>query len=83
MARPSNRTLRKYRKPLEFDPSPLYAVERQADGTFSHWMAFDPKYGPASQAQIDWHIEHGTPGAEDWEVGVPLGAEHKVHERKQ
>jgi hypothetical protein len=37
-----------------------------------NWMAFDPKYGPENEQQIEWHVAHGTPGAEKWEVGVPL-----------
>jgi hypothetical protein len=36
-----------------------------------NWMAFDPRYGPDTEAQIAWHIAHGTPGAETWEVGTP------------
>jgi hypothetical protein len=48
MGRPSQRTLRKYSKPLEFDPSPLYHVEVVYDengiGHLDHSGAFDPRY---------------------------------------
>lgn len=35
---------RYYQKEVEFDPSPLYAVEVNADGSLDHSSAFDPKY---------------------------------------
>lgn len=66
----SKRTLRRYSEPFAHDPNPLYAVARDGDN-FAHWMAFDPRHGPESEAQIEWHLEHNTPGAELWEVGVP------------
>jgi hypothetical protein len=57
--------------------NPLYACEVGPPDEDGHrpvlnWMAFDPKYGPESVAQIEWHVAHGTPGAELWEVGVPV-----------
>lgn len=61
--------------------NPEYACEtttvRDADGNVLgqavlNWMAFQKRYGPETQEQIDWHIAHGTPGAEKWKVGVPL-----------
>jgi hypothetical protein len=57
---PRRRT--RYIKPAEFDPNPLYAEKPGA---------FDPRYGPDTQEQIDWHLRRGTPGAEGWEVGQP------------
>ena len=66
----SKRTLKRYAQPLDFDPSPLYAVDL-VDGVFEHWMAFDPRYGPENKEQIEWHVDHKTPGAELWEVGAP------------
>lgn len=33
-----------YGKPFEFDPSPLYAVEVNEDGTLDHSGAYDPLY---------------------------------------
>lgn len=66
-------------KPLQYDEhNPLYAMEviPVGDGTgrsvIKHWMAFDPYYGPESEKQIEWHVAHGTPGAETWEVGKPI-----------
>jgi hypothetical protein len=47
----------------KFDPNPIYCPDPA--GTF------DPRYGPSHQSQIDYHVERGTPGAEDWEVGQP------------
>jgi hypothetical protein len=36
-------------------------------------MAFDPIYGPESEAQIDWHRrEHGEAFVRGWKVGQPL-----------
>lgn len=57
--------------------NPLYSCEvlgKPGDEVrlVATWMAFDPKYGPESDKQIEWHVAHGTPGAETWEVGVPL-----------
>ncbi len=62
---------------LTYDPSPLYALALgppSTDGVrqVRSWMAFDPQYGPEQERQITWHIEHETPGAETWEVGVPV-----------
>jgi hypothetical protein len=55
------------------DPSPLYACDVTADGRVLDWMAFDPEYGPESQAQIDWHRgEHGEAFVRGWKVGLPL-----------
>ncbi len=75
MARPSSRTLKRYTEPLKYDPNPLYASETvydsEGNGQVLHWMAFDPRYGPSSDSQIEWHIKRGTPGAELWEVGQP------------
>ena len=61
-------------KKARFDYNPIYAADVVTDeetgvGVISNWMAFDPKYGPESERQIEWHKEHGTPGAEKWEVG--------------
>lgn len=53
----------------EFDPNPMFAAN-------PGW--FDPRYGPDSQSQIDWHIARGTPGAETWEVGKPAHPYAKV-----
>lgn len=47
-------------------------VGGQRIGIVQNWMAFDPRYGPENQQQIDWHIAHGTPRAESFEIGVPL-----------
>jgi hypothetical protein len=62
-------------KPLDYDPDPLFAVDLipGPDGItyVNHGVAFDCRYGPESQEQIDWHIKNGTPNAERWEVGVP------------
>jgi hypothetical protein len=69
-----------YTEATTFDPSPYYACEvtevKDSDGNVLgkavlNWMAFDPKYGPDDQEQIDWHIAHGTPGAAKWKVGEP------------
>ena len=57
---------------------PLYSLDINKHGRVSHFMAFDCRYGPESQAQIDWHVKNGTPGAETWEVGVPC----RVHGRQ-
>lgn len=58
---------------LEQDPSPEYAVlVDPATGFVHHWIAFDPRYGPESEKQIEWWRDHGYPGAEDWEVGTPV-----------
>ena len=48
----------------------MYACD-VIDGRLISWMAFDPKYGPENQKQIDWHIRNDTRGAENWEVGHP------------
>ena len=53
----------KYVQPAEFDPNPLYCPDLR--------MAFDPKYGPVTEAQIEYHRKRKTPGAEEWEVGQP------------
>lgn len=63
-------------KEARFDPNPIFACrvvydEETKIGHIVHDVAFDPKYGPDSQHQIDWHREMETPGAETWEVGVP------------
>jgi hypothetical protein len=66
-------------EPIAFDPNPLYAchIERglvpsnPGIGVVHSWMAFDPRYGPENEDQIEWHINHGTPGAETWEIGKP------------
>lgn len=47
----------------EFDPNPMFCPDRAG------W--FDPRYGPDTQEQIDYHVERGTPGADTWEVGEP------------
>lgn len=57
-----------------FDPSPMYAFaivrdETNGVGYVTHWMAFDPAYGPESEAQIEYWQRRGYPGAETWEVG--------------
>lgn len=64
-------------KKVRFDYNPIYASaivmdEETGHGFVSNWMAFDPKYGPESEKQIEWHRDHGTPGAEKWEVGKPI-----------
>lgn len=68
----------KWVTPAAFDHNPLYScqVEYRTIGTIQvgvvhSWMAFDPKYGPENQEQIEWHLKHQTPGAELWEVGAP------------
>lgn len=75
MARPAKQTLKRYVEPLKADPNPVYACQvvrtTDGEGQVLHWMAFDPRYGPSSESQIDWHVKHGTPGAELWEVGQP------------
>lgn len=38
-------------------------------GVMKQWMAFDPYYGPESEAQIEWHKANGTPGANEMVVG--------------
>lgn len=53
------------------DPDPIYACDVTKDGKILHWMAFDMRYGPENQAQIDWHLNNGTPGASRWEIGKP------------
>lgn len=59
-------------KPWDFDPNPMYACDVDPEtGEVHVWMAFDPRYGPESQEQIDWHIKRQTPGSDTWEVGVP------------
>lgn len=59
-------------KPAEFDKSPLYACE-VVDRRVVYWMAFDPEYGPESEAQIAWHRrEYGADHVRGWEVGLPL-----------
>lgn len=52
--------------------NPEYSVAVREDGTLDHSMAFLRNYGPERQDQIDWHVAHGTPGAESWEIGVPV-----------
>ena len=53
--------------------SPLYACAVAAGGRVVAWMAFDPEYGPESEAQIDWHRrQYGEPHVRGWEVGLPL-----------
>lgn len=66
-------------KPYEYDEhNPLYSMEivphpyEVGKYVIKHWMAFDPEYGPESEKQIEWHVAHGTPGAEAWEVGKPI-----------
>jgi hypothetical protein len=59
-------------KALEYDPSPEFAVEIRSDGTVSHFMAFDHRYGPESQDQIDFFKRRNYPGADKWEVGKPI-----------
>lgn len=69
----------KWVEPLEFNPDPELACEVEYGlvpgypkvGVIHSWMAFDARYGPEHQRQIDWHIENGTEGAETWEVGKP------------
>lgn len=68
----------KRKKAVDVDFNPLYASAvvytgepGKSVGVIKSWMAFDPKYGPDSQEQIDWHIANSTPGAEQWEVGKP------------
>ena len=58
--------------PGDAHTNPVYSVGVREGGRLDHSMAFDPKYGPERQEQIDWHIHHRTPGAETWEVGKPL-----------
>lgn len=45
---PTKRTLQRYAKPFEYDPSPLYEVKVVYDangiGHLDHSGAFDPKY---------------------------------------
>lgn len=63
----------------EYDHDPMLAVAveyvegpgGQKLGVVQNWMAFDPRYGPENEQQIEWHVAHGTPGAEKFEVGVP------------
>lgn len=57
---------------LEFDPSPEYACEIRADGTVSHFMTFDLRYGPESDDQIAYFQRRGYPGSDKWEVGKPV-----------
>ena len=65
-------------EPFKYDPNPLYACEvvpHPLDpevGVVKTWMAFDPRYGPESERQIEWHRRAGTPGASSWEVGKPV-----------
>lgn len=35
---------KRYSAPIEVDPSPLYAVKVNPDGTLDHSAAFDPQY---------------------------------------
>jgi hypothetical protein len=60
--------------PFEFDPSPLCAVEVRPDGTLDHSGAFDPRYGPSSEAQIEYHEQLGQLDTTEWEVGQPCGS---------
>jgi hypothetical protein len=57
---------------LEYDPSPEFAVEVRADGSLSHFMAFDPRNGPESEDQIAYYQRRCYPGSQSWEVGVPV-----------
>lgn len=69
-----------YVSPADLDPDPILACEVEwrdlpsgsRIGVVHNWMAFDCRYGPDEQAQIDWHVKHGTRGAESWEVGQPV-----------
>lgn len=59
-------------KTWEYDSDPAVALDVNPDtGVVQSWMAFDPKYGPETQEQIDWHVKRGTPGANTWDIGVP------------
>lgn len=58
-------------EPFKHDPSPEFACEVTKDGRIRSWMAFDPRYGPENEEQIEWHRRKGTPGAQNFKVGVP------------
>lgn len=69
---------------LEFDPSPEWACVLVKDegtglGRVSSWVAFDPRYGPETEAQIEYWQRRGYPGADTWEVGKKV----KVYSPKQ
>lgn len=62
-----------YTTEYKYDPGPRFACEVQEPDEnghrqITHWMAFDPKYGPESQAQIDWFTDRGVDTSE-WKVG--------------
>lgn len=65
-------------KAVPADPNPLYACavvyapddkDKKGVAVVKSWMAFDPRYGPETQEQLDWHIANEIPGANQWEVG--------------
>ncbi len=71
MARVPKRRYARIGEPFKFDGSPEFACQVTSEGRVLSWMAFDPRYGPESESQIEWHRKSGTPGADRWEVGKP------------
>lgn len=73
---PSERTLARYRTAAPPDPSPEFTVELVRDergiGHFDHRFAFDPRYGPEHESQIEYHEAKGHWDTTDWEVGQPV-----------
>jgi len=58
---------------LDYDPSPEFALDIDPQtGEVKHWMSFDPRTGPESEAQINYFAAREYPGADKWEVGVPI-----------
>lgn len=57
---------------LQYDPSPEYAVEVRSDGAVSHFMSFDPRYGPESDDQIAYFQRRNYPGSDSWEIGKSI-----------
>lgn len=55
-----------YTKAVEFDESPLYAVEVRADGTLDHSSAFDPKY----ECECDDIDGRHALSACGWNIGI-------------
>lgn len=62
-----------YTKELKYDHGPLWAAEFGPPDHNGHrhliqWMAFDPRYGPETQEQIDYFTDRGVDTSE-WKVG--------------
>jgi hypothetical protein len=71
-------------EPWKYDPDPLFACDVTPDGGVVDWMAFDPEYGPESQAQIDWHRrQHGERFVRGWHVGQPLPGSRRDRRRRK